>query len=434
MSYLFDGVDDALTVASAPATAVPLTISVWFKSDSATVTQVAACLGIDASTSHQFRVVAAGATGGDPVQAATTQVSGSLATSTSGYSPGTWHHGCGVFAAANSRAAYIDGGSKGTETTSRTPVGINATFVGRRSDSVQFFDGRIAEVAVWNVALSDAEVALLAGGDLPTTIQAGNLVAYWPLLDDANDDVGARHLSVIGATLDADHPPVDSGAAEHERSAAISGTAAVAAAGQFFSVFERSASVSATGGIATAPQRALQRSSALSATAAVTTAATFFSILERAAAVAATAAVVAAGQRDLQRSASATAAGSIAASGQIEGGEVTHERSAAITATAGVATVGQFWSTFERTVALGASGAVSTTGRRDLLRQAALAGSGAISATGQADLRRSASLAVVAAINASGGQAAFRWNVDPEGRWPDDTDGRWLVTAGSRWN
>ena len=208
ISYLFDGVDDNLKVASAPATAAPVTIACWGKSTSQTAAQALACLGLDGGLNHRFLLYLAGTVGGDPVRAQTRDATPSEASTTTAYVANSWEHYCGVFAAANDRRAFRNGGSKGTEATTRTPTGINAFIVGGALTTGAFFAGRIGHVAIWNLALSDAEVASLAAGANPVTIQPANLVDYWPLRDDANDVVGTRHLTVTGATLDTDNPPV----------------------------------------------------------------------------------------------------------------------------------------------------------------------------------------------------------------------------------
>lgn len=67
-----------------------------------------------------------------------------------------------------------------------TPSGVNTTHVGARISSSlrgSYFDGIIADAGLWNVALSDEEVRLLACGASPLLIRPQNLVAFWPLND-----------------------------------------------------------------------------------------------------------------------------------------------------------------------------------------------------------------------------------------------------------
>ncbi|KKK59939.1 hypothetical protein LCGC14_3029330, partial [marine sediment metagenome] len=72
-----------------------------------------------------------------------------------------------------------------------------------------YMDESIAEVAIWNVALSNAEVALLAKGFSPLLIKPESLVSYWPLVrDDDNDWIGGFDLTAFNTPTVSDHPPV----------------------------------------------------------------------------------------------------------------------------------------------------------------------------------------------------------------------------------
>jgi hypothetical protein len=73
---------------------------------------------------------------------------------------------------------------------------------------------RIAHVGVWDGVLSDANIDAFMAGDNPSTIDAANLCAYFPLTTDAAKSHGSdsvTDLTVTGAVLDAaDNPTVDS--------------------------------------------------------------------------------------------------------------------------------------------------------------------------------------------------------------------------------
>jgi hypothetical protein len=71
----------------------------------------------------------------------------------------------------------------------------------------------VAEIAVWNYALTTADMTLLAAGRNPTTIQPSKLLAYLPLRTDVKD-YGPSSFPVVGvggwtATYGGTHPPVD---------------------------------------------------------------------------------------------------------------------------------------------------------------------------------------------------------------------------------
>lgn len=122
---------------------------------------------------------------------------------TTSYSLGVWMHICGVFAADNSRSILLNGGGKNTGTTTITESGPpTAVTIGARrgSTTLRFFDGKIAEVAIWNVALSDADVADLASGAAPDRIRSEALAAYWPLIGRRTNEIDMRGAAVLTAT------------------------------------------------------------------------------------------------------------------------------------------------------------------------------------------------------------------------------------------
>jgi hypothetical protein len=156
-----------------------------------------------------------GSVGGDPVRAiaATPTYQYGQADTSSGFSTSTWHHVAGVFTSSTSRAAYLDGGNKGTNSTSIVPTGPfdETCFSGYWEGGVQYnsIDGYIAECAIWNAALTDAEVAALAAGYSPLLIRPANLVFYVPLIRDADEDiVGGLSLTANGTPTVEAHPRI----------------------------------------------------------------------------------------------------------------------------------------------------------------------------------------------------------------------------------
>ncbi|HEY3486147.1 MAG TPA: hypothetical protein VGK49_12235, partial [Ilumatobacteraceae bacterium] len=87
-----------------------------------------------------------------------------------------------VYAATNSRTAYLNGVGGTPETTSSTPT-ANRMGVGilARSALDVPHNGAMANLALWRVALTEAEIGYLARGAHPTTIRPADLVEYWEL-------------------------------------------------------------------------------------------------------------------------------------------------------------------------------------------------------------------------------------------------------------
>lgn len=125
-----------------------------------------------------------------------------------------------TFASATSRSVYVNGGDKATNTASRVPSGINRFSIGAllRNVVANYFKGKIAHAAFWNVALTDQDHADLAAGALPSEVKGANLVAYYPgtvinvsgvdYLEDVSGN--GNHLTLSGGwSVDTDdNPPV----------------------------------------------------------------------------------------------------------------------------------------------------------------------------------------------------------------------------------
>jgi len=173
---------DNLQVASAPVTGAAFTASAWANSNDAGSAQTVVSLTDVSKNDNYFYLFFAGDVGGDPIIFAQedTASGGNTATTSTGYSVNTWHHVCAVEAATNDHRVFIDGGSNVTDTSTRTPTGIDTIGVGLRATASpsRYFDGHIDEVAVWNVALPDIEVAALAAGAPAFQIRPANLKFY----------------------------------------------------------------------------------------------------------------------------------------------------------------------------------------------------------------------------------------------------------------
>lgn len=207
MARDFNGSSDYLSAASSPIADYPFSMACWFNCDVATAQRT--LIEIRNGTgnlSHQLET--RGDQGGDPVGArSSTGAGGIFAESTAGYTAGTWHHAAGVWTSATSRAAFIDGGSKGTNATSRAPTGFDNMQIGRKNSGgggSDFFDGRIFAAAIWDAALTDDEVASLGKGFSPLLIRPGSLVFYAPILGRYSPEIeifAARDLTVTGTAV-----------------------------------------------------------------------------------------------------------------------------------------------------------------------------------------------------------------------------------------
>lgn len=208
MARLFDdGSSEYLRVGSAVVAALPMTLSAWFYSDDGGIDQT--LVGISDGVANGF-ILQAGGVGSNEIIAGS--IDGGVADyalSTAFWFADTWHHACAVFSTTTLRAAFLDGAGKGTQTDSNNPSGVDQTDIGQIGNGSSYISGRIAEAAIWDVALTDAEVAVLAKGYSPLFVRAQSLVAYWPLIRDEDQDrVGGYDLTAYNTPSIATHPPI----------------------------------------------------------------------------------------------------------------------------------------------------------------------------------------------------------------------------------
>ena len=209
MAYSLNGSNQYLS-ANAPVngTAKPFTLACWFNSTTTTANQYLVTLC--PASGNAWGISAHGAVAGDPIIALHTSTL--EAKTTTGYSANTWTHACGVFSAATSRTAHINAGSSNT-TTGAEGSALAATniiigsirFNGAFS---QYLNGLIAEVGVWNAALTADEIASLADGMTCDKVRPQSLVFYAPLVRDLVDVKGGLTITNNNTATVANHPRV----------------------------------------------------------------------------------------------------------------------------------------------------------------------------------------------------------------------------------
>lgn len=205
MARTFSGSGQGLAYTGAVLTAPPLSFACWFNTNSSSkpllnITQ-------DAGSSNGFLLYITAA------RSVAIYSSSAAAISSVGTAINEWHHACGVIAASNSRAAYVNGGNKGTNTSNATVSGVDITKIAQDAAGGGLADyaGLLAEAAIWNVALPDEAIRLLYASRMrPCDLREyrENLVAYWPLYGMGaveRDEAGRYDMAVTGATA-APHP------------------------------------------------------------------------------------------------------------------------------------------------------------------------------------------------------------------------------------
>lgn len=202
-----------LKVSAAVVSAAPVTLAAWAKTATFSAKNVLLSITDSASaTTNNYFQLSTLATGGNV--SASAADTGSAAAATSAAPPtGAWFHAAAVFASSTDRRAFLNGANKGTNATAKTPSGMNTTSVGVAIQSVinSPWNGDLAEAAIWNIALSDSDVASLAAGVSPLLMHPEALVAYWPLIGQnspENNIVSATSVMSITGSLSASAGPI----------------------------------------------------------------------------------------------------------------------------------------------------------------------------------------------------------------------------------
>jgi hypothetical protein len=194
-----------LSTASAPATAPPLTMACWAR-PSTLGTSVYLALG-NTTTGARFQL----ALNIDGAGVAAQSLSGGNATAGGIPPANNWLHAAGVFSASDNRVAYQDGVAGTANTASSALSGINALYVGARNNgggAGAYFNGAVAEVGIWNAALTAAEIASLADGMTCDKVRPQSLVFYAPLVRDLIDVKGGLTVTNNNTATVANHPRV----------------------------------------------------------------------------------------------------------------------------------------------------------------------------------------------------------------------------------
>ena len=210
MARDFDGSTQHGT-ATAPVTATPITIVFWAHLDAIDGVAVA----LLRNTVGQFWGWYVDFTG-TSVRAVVADNNSFAVASQTTVSTGTWHHCGGVFASTTSRTAYLDGSAGTEETTSKTPsdvTGLALSTAARVLDSGvgNWVNGRLAEIALYDVALTAGEMSSLSKGVSPLKIRPASLVFYAPFMGRYSPEIEVitnKVVTLTNAPTQSNHPRI----------------------------------------------------------------------------------------------------------------------------------------------------------------------------------------------------------------------------------
>ncbi len=188
MARLFDNANtEYLSITDAPKTAQPFTVAGWFYPDDVTNVLTLWSVGDISAADSYWRLEARGNQSDRLTYAFQAPGESQVAAVPTGsYLINTWHHAVAIEVATNSHKCILDGdlGDIGSDGNTRIPTGIDTTRLGYQADSgpANAMSGALAEWAMWNVALSNEEISILALGVSPLLVRPNELLAYWPMI------------------------------------------------------------------------------------------------------------------------------------------------------------------------------------------------------------------------------------------------------------
>jgi hypothetical protein len=222
MSYQFDGGDtQGLYTDTAFVTEVPLWIVVGFTQEAEAgelgTFPMIAVQGVGGSNNNRWSLNMDDSGG---LRATSRTASSVQAETSTAISDTSWHVGLAIFESATSRAAELDGGGTGTNTTSNTPVGVNRFVIGLSPTlNALGHEGKIAYVGIGSGTPSAGDRTMLGAGGDPRDVSGATCLELWDLTSDTPliGLVSATELTVQGSpTVVSDAPDYDWLAANQE--------------------------------------------------------------------------------------------------------------------------------------------------------------------------------------------------------------------------
>lgn len=209
MAYAFNGSTQNLEIGSSVVTQYPFTLACIGLANS--FTSVPNCLGFDNSATNQGSVyLYFGSNGAVRCGIENGVSAGVYATSSTTSGTGTYVSMAAVYT-SSTITVYNNGGGKVSASHSLTFPSVNRIRIAaaRYSGTTgSYLNGNVAECALWNVALTDAEIASLAAGFTADQIRPQSLQFYAPLVRDLIDVRGGRAFTNNNSATVATHPRI----------------------------------------------------------------------------------------------------------------------------------------------------------------------------------------------------------------------------------
>lgn len=225
MARFFNGTTMRGYTNGRPVGVVPVTMGFWGYSNSMSGKRCGVTISHELGTGGGFNHFSLGMNGTvDQAYFEASSGTDRTALTTATATMNVWEPYMGIARSPTDRSVYIRGGNEGTNTVSCTPGATTQMVVGcwsrgadAGSQAFDFWSGRLANVCVWDVALSAREVEKFATGVHPLGIRPKNLVYFAPLHGhsspepDYNPVSGSTKytLNLLNSPTEAFGPPVE---------------------------------------------------------------------------------------------------------------------------------------------------------------------------------------------------------------------------------
>lgn len=179
---------------SAASGSLPQTVAMWFRAPDTTN-------NIDIFSNSNNCTITLNGSGADKLQV--NDDVGTVVTSSGSYTANTWYHMACRIESTVQASIFLDGSkTSGSAGGGTMGAAVTARFGNTFAASVQ-----VAELAIWNAQLTDAEVAILSLGMSPAIVRPQSLLHYLPCIRNVRDAWRSTTIADAGGAV-IDHPRI----------------------------------------------------------------------------------------------------------------------------------------------------------------------------------------------------------------------------------
>ena len=215
MARLFDDatLDKLENDGTGPVSVPPITLAGWAYPDASGLVMVMCGVGSGATGNGTYRIGVLNTNLAFANRQQDISTTNAFAGGTTPIALNTWQHIAGTMVGSSPCVVtvFYNGVSDGTGSASLSATSTTRTSIGQSpgqlAAGIRAWSGSLAEIGMWNVELSAAEIAALAKGYAPALIRPTALRFYAPLVRDVQDVRGSLALTATGTSVSV-HPRV----------------------------------------------------------------------------------------------------------------------------------------------------------------------------------------------------------------------------------